>query len=467
MLAARLRRADRLDSALIHTTKREVADGILHSEVLRLVRGGRRADGTRTPTASPTRSASCSTCFPVYRSYLPRGVEQLDAAVPEATRCRPDLAAELAAVVRLLRDPATAVAQRFQQTSGMVMAKGVEDSAFYRYTRLGSLTEVGGEPDEFAETVDALPRAPGAPAGRLAGRDDDADDPRHEARRGRPGAHRRAVRAAGEWAEALEALERAAGFGDPTFANLLWQATVGAWPIERDRLQAYAEKASKEAGASTSWTDPDEAFGERLHAAVDARLRRRRGARELIARIASRLAPAGWSNGLSMKLLQLTAPGVPDVYQGSELWERSLVDPDNRRPVDFARRRRAARARSTRARCPTSTRRAPPSCSSSRRRCASAATGPSCSPATRPLTATGPAADHLIAFDRGGAITLATRLPVGLAEHGGWGDTTVDVGSAPVIDVLTEPRVPRRRAARRRPARPLPRRAAIEAGGQP
>jgi (1->4)-alpha-D-glucan 1-alpha-D-glucosylmutase len=420
--------------ALIHDTKREVADGILHAEVLRLVRDADLADDVdRVRFADAV--GELLTCFPVYRSYLPRGVEALEAAAAEAKRWRPDLDAELELASGLLRDPATAVATRFQQTSGMVMAKGVEDSAFYRSTRLGSLTEVGGEPDVFAESVERFHE-------RQARRQ--ADWPSamttlttHDTKRGEDVRARIDVLSEmpHEWGQALETLERMAGFGDPTFANLLWQATVAAWPIERDRLQAYAEKASKEAGVSTTWTEPDEAFGERLRAAVDA-VYDDDSVAELIGRIASRLDPAGWSNGLSMKLLQLTAPGVPDVYQGSELWETSLVDPDNRRPVDFARRRelleqidegalpdidetgaakllvvaKALRLRRDR---------------------------PELFTDYAPLTATGRAADHLIAFDRGGAITLATRLPVRLAEHGGWGDTVVDVGSAPVIDVLT------------------------------
>ncbi|MBW4040688.1 MAG: malto-oligosyltrehalose synthase [Acidobacteria bacterium] len=420
--------------ALIHDTKREVADGILHSEVLRLVRDAgldEHVDRARFADAI----GELLTCFPVYRSYLPRGVEALDTAVAEAKRWRPDIDVELDLASRLLRDPEASVAKRFQQTSGMVMAKGVEDSAFYRSTRLGSLTEVGGEPDVFAETVERFHE-------RQARRQ--AEWPAamttlttHDTKRGEDVRARIDVLSEmpQEWAEALDTLERVAGFGDPTFANLLWQAAVAAWPIERDRLQAYAQKASKEAGVSTTWTDPDDAFEERLRAAVDA-VYDDDAIAELMGRIASRLDPAGWSNGLSMKLLQLTAPGVPDVYQGSELWERSLVDPDNRRPVDFARRRelleqidegalpdidetgaakllvvaKALRLRRDR---------------------------PELFTDYAPLAATGRAADHLIAFDRGGAITLATRLPVRLAEHGGWGDTTVDVGSAPVIDVLT------------------------------
>lgn len=419
--------------ALIHTTKREVADGILHSEVLRLVRDAGAVD------AAPERLADAFgellTTFPVYRTYLPRGIENLDAAVADAKRHRPDLAAELDTASSLLRDPSTAVARRFQQTSGMVMAKGVEDSAFYRSTRLGSLTEVGGEPDVFAESVERFHE-------RQARRQ--AEWPAsmttlttHDTKRGEDVRARIDVlsEVPQEWAQALDTLERAVGFGDATFANLLWQATVGAWPIERDRLQAYAEKASKEAGVSTTWTDADEAFETRLRAAVDAVYDDDRIA-ELIESVSTRLNPAGWSNGLSMKLLQLAGPGVPDVYQGSELWEQSLVDPDNRRPVDFARRRELL-AEIDAGALPDIDETGAAKLLVVAKTLRLRRDRPELFTDYVPLLASGTAADHLVAFDRGGAIALATRLPVGLAEHGGWGDTTLDVGSAPVIDVLT------------------------------
>jgi (1->4)-alpha-D-glucan 1-alpha-D-glucosylmutase len=419
---------------LIHDTKREVADGILHSEVLRLVRDADLPDEVDAARFADA-IGELLTTFPVYRTYLPRGARVLDAAVADAKRWRPDLTAELERAAALLRDPSTAVARRFQQTSGMVMAKGVEDSAFYRFTRLGSLTEVGGEPDDFAESVDRFHE-------RQARRQ--AEWPTamttlttHDTKRGEDVRARIDVLSElpAEWADAVAALERINGFGDPTFANLLWQATVGAWPIERDRLQAYADKASKEAGVSTTWTAVDEAFGARLQAAVDA-VYDNEVVAALIERLATRIDPAGWSNGLSMKLLQLTAPGVPDVYQGSELWEQSLVDPDNRRAVDFARRRELL-AQIDEGALPDIDETGAAKLLVVAKTLRLRRERPELFGEYAPLTASGSASEHLVAFDRGGAIALATRLPVGLAEHGGWGDTVVDVGSAPVIDVIT------------------------------
>ncbi len=137
------------------------------------------------------------------------------------------------------------------------------------------------------------------------------------------------------WADALASLLELAPLPDRGFANLLWQAAFGAWPISADRLHAYAEKAMREAGDRTTWTDARR--GVRVGRA--RRHRRARHSNDAMQRVlddlVARLDSAARSNSLALKLLALTLPGVPDVYQGSEIEERSLVDPDNRRPVDF------------------------------------------------------------------------------------------------------------------------------------
>src|SRR5205823_2618226 len=107
---------------------------------------------------------------------------------------------------------------------------------------------------------------------------------------------------------------------------------------ERDRMHAYLEKAMREAATSTTWTSPDEAFEAAVHEVVDAAYDRPEVHEPLVA-LTERITPYGWSNSLGQKLVQLTMPGIPDVYQGTELWEDSLVDPDNRRPVDYDERR--------------------------------------------------------------------------------------------------------------------------------
>ena len=436
-LDTRLRGGEAVDwPTMIHGTKRAIADGILRSEVLRLDRTlVDAASGDDDPGVIADAVAELLAWFPVYRSYLPDGLEHLREAAELTVRHRPELVGVVERLMPILSDPGHPAARRFQQTSGMVMAKGVEDTAFYRYPRLTSLTEVGGDPSEFAIDVDEF---------HARARERHERMPRslttlstHDTKRGEDVRARLDVIAErpAEWAAILEELRSLAPLGDGPLEHLLWQAIVGAWPASPERLHAYAEKAAREAGNSTTWTAPDPAFEERMHALVDAVFEGERVAR-LVARAVDLLEAPGWSNSLSAKLIQLTAPGVPDVYQGSELWEQSLVDPDNRRPVDFDLRRRILAMLDAGALPRVGAGGAAKLLVTSRalrlRR-----DRPELFTDYAPLAASGPAAGHLVAFDRGGAITLATRLPVGLAARGGWGDTVVDVGSAPVVDVIT------------------------------
>lgn len=191
----------------------------------------------------------------------------------------------------------------------------------------------------------------------------------------------------GRWAEQVKAWMEYAPLPDPAFAHLLWQTAVGAWPIERERLHAYVEKAAREAGASTSWANPDPAFEQAVHAVVD-RMYDDPSLHDELTELAAAITPAGWCNSLGQKLIQLTMPGVPDTYQGTELWDNSLVDPDNRRPVDFDVRRELLaridggwRPRST----PTERR----SCSSCRGPCGCGGRTRSCSPPTGRCPRTG------------------------------------------------------------------------------
>ncbi len=431
-LDARLRGAESIESwsSLIRSTKRRIADTILRSEVLRLER-----ELPHPIEGAADALAELLACFPVYRSYLPVGVEHLEAALADARRSRPELSGAFDALAEVLSDATQPAALRFQQTSGMVMAKGVEDTAFYRYSRLASLTEVGADPAEFAIDVDEFHRRQTVRHGSFPASLTTLST--HDTKRGEDTRARIHVLAEHHerWAAVLDELRRRALIGDGPFENILWESIVGAWPLSRERAHAYAEKASREAGTSTTWTAPDAAFEARMHAAVDAAFDDP-AVHAVIETLVDDIAHAGWSNGLSAKLLQLTAPGVPDVYQGSELWETSLVDPDNRRPVDFAQRRdilqriddgdlppidaegaakllvtsRALRARRDR---------------------------PELFTRYAPLSVVGEAADHAIAFDRGGAVTIATRLPIGLERLGGWHDTLVVLPHRPVIDVIT------------------------------
>ncbi|GAB3562796.1 malto-oligosyltrehalose synthase [Spelaeicoccus albus] len=413
---------------LTHDTKRAVADGILRSEVLRLTR---LIDRPRGDAADAL--AELMANFPVYRSYLPAGSEHLDAAVAESTRRRPDLAGSLDRLLPLLSDPMSPLARRFQQTSGMVMAKGVEDCAFYRYSRLTSLTEVGGDPSVFSiEPAEfhsrqelRLSRSP-----RSMTTLSTHDTKRSENVRARIDV---LSEIPGEWTELVRAVRPETALDDGPLANLLLQAVVGSWPATPDRLHAYAEKAAREAGDSTTWTAPDAAFEQSMHDFVDYCL-----GSAAVKSFADRIAAPAASNILTAKLLQLAAPGVPDVYQGSEFGdENSLVDPDNRRPVDFDARR-AALARLDAGELADVTDPAAKLLVTSRslrlRR-----DRPDLFGGYRAVHAAGRRASHLLGFDRGGAVALGTRLPAGLAASGGWADTVVDLGGG-YVDVFTRRR---------------------------
>jgi (1->4)-alpha-D-glucan 1-alpha-D-glucosylmutase len=325
----------------------------------------------------------------------------------------------------------------------MVMAKGVEDCAFYRWARLTSLNEVGGDPSVFAITPEAFHGWAG---------DRQRDWPAamnalstHDTKRGEDVRARitALAEAPGLWERSLDRLLELAPLPDPGFGNLLWQAVIGAWPADpsgdlRSRLHAYAEKAMREAGDHTTWTRPHTDYENAVHAAVDAAFDDPEVS-AVVADTAAALAAAGWSNALAAKLLTLTLPGVPDVYQGSELWEQSLVDPDNRRPVDFERRQRMlddladddprtpdavddpGLAKLAVTRAALTLRRDRPELFGD----------------YTALAAEGAAAEHCLAFDRGGAVTVVTRLPHGLADRGGWGDTRLALPDGSYRELLT------------------------------
>jgi (1->4)-alpha-D-glucan 1-alpha-D-glucosylmutase len=418
---------------LVHDCKREITDGMLGSEVARLVRVIGDLPGIDSAEQREA-LAELLAWFPVYRSYLPDGREHLDGTVAAVRERRPDLANALDALHPVLSQAGTEAATRFEQTTGPVMAKGVEDTAYYRWARFVVLNEVGGNPARFGLGVEDFHAAQ---QHRLAVK------PRsmttlstHDTKRSEDTRARLAVLAElpGEWADLVRGWLDRHPLADRPLAHQVWQNLVGAWPLSRERAHAYAEKAAREAGLSTRWTDVDEQFEAALHAMVDAAYDDPATAAEIEAFVA-RIAPLGWSNSLAQKLLQLTMPGVPDVYQGTELWDHSLVDPDNRRPVDYALRRRllgeldggtvppvdadgAAKllvvSRALRARRDT----------------------PELFTGWEPVGTTGTAAGHVVAADRGGAVPVVTRLPAGLAATG-WGDTALRLPTGAWQDLLT------------------------------
>ncbi|TDB71665.1 malto-oligosyltrehalose synthase [Micromonospora sp. KC721] len=416
---------------LVHDTKRQAATRLLAAELTRLAALACELDREATRDAL----AELAACFPVYRGYPPEGARHLAAARAEAGRRRPDLAATLDAVTARLRDPGHELAARFPQLTGAVMAKGVEDTAYYRWSRFVALNEVGGSPAHFGVPPAEFHRFAAARQARWPASMTTLST--HDTKRGEDVRARLAVLSElpGRWAETVSRWMSRAPLADPALAHLLWQSTVGVWPIDRRRLHAYAEKAAREACTSTSWADPDPAFEHQLHALVD----RMYDDPELHAEIGAfvdEITPAGWSNSLGQKLVQLAMPGVPDTYQGTELWENSLVDPDNRRPVDFAVRRGLL------ARLDAGWRPAVAADGAAKLLVVSRTLRlrrdhPELFTGYRPVPAHGPAAAHAVAFDRGGAIAVATRLPLRLARDGGWRGTRLPISGNTVTDLFT------------------------------
>jgi len=414
---------------LVHQTKLTVATTLLATELARMARLVPEIE------AAPRALAELAACFPVYRSYLPFGSRHLAKARSEAGRRRPDLIPILDRLTARLRNPEDELAIRFQQFTGAVMAKGVEDTAFYRWTRFTSRNEVGNDPAKFGLAPDEFHECASERQRRWP--ESMTSLSTHDTKRSEDVRARLAVLAElpGDWTEVVRRWARLDPLPDPALAHLVWQAAVGAWPISRERLHAYALKAAKEAAVSTTWTKPDEAFEAALKVMVD-RVYDDAGLHEEIARFAASITAPGWSNSLGQKLVQLAMPGVPDVYQGTELWDFSLVDPDNRRPVDFAARRELL-ARLDDGWLPPVDDTGAAKLLVTSRTLRLRRQRPELFASYRPLYAEGRVGEHVLAFDRGGVVAVATRLPVGLARRGGWQDTTLSLDGRTWTEVFT------------------------------
>ncbi|MHB8382008.1 MAG: malto-oligosyltrehalose synthase [Candidatus Binataceae bacterium] len=296
-------------------------------------------------------------CVGVYRTYarepdeVSREDEHLvDNAITSAKAYRPDLDSRLfdflGNILSLQVAVHTAVdlAMRFQQVSAAVMAKGLEDTAFYSYNRMIALNEVGGDPNVFGITQHGFYRWTREihkmwPRTMLA--TSTHDTKRSEDVRARlfvlseiPELWSMACR---EWSQ-ISRQYRTGDFPDSNLEYHLYQAIVGAWPIEKERILEYAEKASREAKSYTSWTDRNDEYEAAVRNFVEGIYSDSRFCRAVDEFVAS-ISNSGRINSLVQTLIKLTAPGVPDFYQGCEVWNLSLVDPDNRRAVDFDCRR--------------------------------------------------------------------------------------------------------------------------------
>jgi (1->4)-alpha-D-glucan 1-alpha-D-glucosylmutase len=286
--------------------------------------------------------ADALAALPIYRTYVEPWSGRVEDADREAVAAA-GIDGRLADVLLLRERGHDELVTRFQQTSPPVTAKGVEDTAFYRDLRLLALNEVGGDPARFGISVDELhaanaQRAARFPRGLLVTQTHDTK--RSGDARARIGA---LAGMAGAWRERVLRWREIAAELDPPDAHaqyLLFQTLIAAWPIPADRLAAYLEKALREAKLRTSWVDPDAAYEEQVARHARA-LIGHRPFLEDFEPFLEEVVREGRRSALGQLVLKLTSPGVPDVYQGDELEALSLVDPDNRRPVDWAARRDA------------------------------------------------------------------------------------------------------------------------------
>ncbi|WP_324738404.1 malto-oligosyltrehalose synthase [Mycobacterium sp. 5-140-3-2] len=409
------------------------ATDTLGSELSRLRRSIAAAAGADHPQL-PAAVAALLTHLGVYRSDYPGLVALLPTALAETEAAAPELGPALQVLAAALArggEPAT----RLQQLCGAVTAKSVEDCLFYRDARLVSLNEVGGEPHRFGVGAaefhhSAASRARMWPQAMTT-------LTTHDTKRGEDVRARIGVlsQVPSLWAEFVARWETRAPSPDPATGQFLWQNIFGVWPVSgqvtrelRDRLHGYAEKAIREAAWHTSWNDPDTDFEDAIHRWLDSVLDGPVAGQ--LTELVAQLNPHAASDALGQKLLALTVPGIPDVYQGTELWDDSLVDPDNRRPVDYAARRAALHElQHPKIRVVTTAlrvRRAHPD---------SFLRGDYV-----PVLADGDAADHVVAFRRGsngGDIVVAvTRWTVRLAESG-WGNTVLPLPDGTWKDALT------------------------------
>ena len=315
-----------------------------------------------------------SVCLPVYRTYVrdepvrPEDAGHLERALAVARRNRPALAEavwQLLRAVLLLehprREPALAFTQRWQQLTAPLMAKGHEDTALYRYHRLMALNIVGGDPGNEPDGLPAFHRFLERRARR--GAHSLNATATHDTKRGEDASARlhvlselaldweQQVRCWRELTRPHRAIVHGLPVPDDDMEYHLLQTLLGIWPARtpdaaeldrlRERLQQYVVKAAREAKLRTSWRRPDEAYERALQDYIAALVapEARAGFLAAFGPFQQRVALHGMHNSLGQTLLKVAAPGVPDIYQGCELWDLSLVDPDNRRPVDFEQRR--------------------------------------------------------------------------------------------------------------------------------
>ncbi|MFN7945055.1 MAG: malto-oligosyltrehalose synthase [Blastocatellia bacterium] len=357
--------------------------GELHVLARRLDRISEQHRYSRDFTLNSLQSALAEViaCFPVYRSYVRPGQREvsdddrrhISRAIRQATRRNPAVSPSIydfIASLLLLRDPdgldesqlqeRREFVMRFQQLTGPVTAKGVEDTAFYRYYPLASLCEVGGEPSRFGVTIEQFHRENQKRQQRWSHTmlaTSTHDTKRSEDVRARlnalseiPARWYRAVRRWEKLNQPHKKLIDDASVPDSNEEYLIYQTLLGAWPLkigsddERQtfvqRIQDYLTKAIREARIHSSWISANEEYEQAVRDFAAQILQPQNPFLSDFLEFQAPVARAGMFNSLAQTLLKITAPGVPDFYQGTEIWDFSLVDPDNRRPVDYELRRR-------------------------------------------------------------------------------------------------------------------------------
>ncbi len=349
--------------SLVHTKKLNVQHETLGGDVNRLAHlfveicenNRDRRDYTRAEIRRAIREVAAS--FSVYRTYVAPGrdevteedVKQITNAAAFAKTQRSDLSPDLfdficdVLTLRARGEVESEFLLRFQQFTSAVMAKGLEDTAFYCFNRMIGLNEVGGAPERSGTTLDEFH----VYCARMH-----ADHPQtmntlstHDTKRSEDVRARLAVltEIPGSFRSALHRWSRrnqqfkTGEFPDRNTEYFLYQTLIGAWPITVDRITAYMEKAAREAKEHTSWTQQNKEFEDALKLFIERVLASNEFVSELEAFVEKVLLP-GRVNSLSQTLIKCTAPGIPDTYQGSELWDLRLVDPDNREPIDYETR---------------------------------------------------------------------------------------------------------------------------------
>lgn len=450
------------------TAKVDVAHRELGAEVRRLARAIRK-DNWSTGGDDVTDEQLVDTLttiigeMPVYRADYQSLSRTTATVIQKAASTRPSQIRAIDLIAAGLLSYGEAWV-RFAQVCGAVMAKGVEDKTFYRASRLVALQEVGGAPDCFGLSLAEFHLLQAERAGlwpRTMTTLTTHDTKRSEDTRARI---IEITEVPGDFADLLRTLDELAPCPNRATGHFLIQNIIGAWsthgmtPTVTARLHEYATKAMREAAIGTTWVDVDDEFERSIHAWIDLVCTGPAGA--AIDMFVHKIAAASRIIGLGRKALQLLAPGIPDVYQGTEFPDHSLVDPDNRQFVDYAARQHALSlvldnpgwgAHVT----------APdgpvvgdvPTVSDSQLRKMAVVAAALAVRRERPYSfvgghylpvfAQGPAGRFLVAFGRGArrddvdVIVAATRHPIGLAAHGGWGETTLTFPCGRWTDRLT------------------------------